>query len=243
MAEQHPHAEPESLRESHALGEQRAALAESRETLGEMTRFLVLTAVMIGAILVVVLARPYIFGKMVPALMGDFYQPSTQAIEKPLDEEVGPSLEVIELEDTGSESVEEAAPAEGEPVDTESSEVEPAAGNGTTQDSDSAVVEETSPAETVDESNAIEETTAPATIDGEADSQAADPAPESAAPESAQPVQEATQHVVSRGESLIRIAEAYGVSVNDLAALNGLIDINRIREGDVLVIPQPAPGE
>jgi LysM repeat protein len=42
---------------------------------------------------------------------------------------------------------------------------------------------------------------------------------------------------------MIRIAEAYGVSVNDLAALNGLIDINRIREGDVLVIPQPAPGE
>jgi len=44
-------------------------------------------------------------------------------------------------------------------------------------------------------------------------------------------------HVVQRGENLFRIALRYGVTVNALAAANGLSDASRIYAGQRLVIP------
>ncbi|WP_167758903.1 polysaccharide deacetylase family protein [Thermaerobacter sp. FW80] len=51
-----------------------------------------------------------------------------------------------------------------------------------------------------------------------------------------------TVHVVQRGETLYRIARRYGVSVQELARLNGLDDPARIRAGQRLRIPAGAPG-
>ncbi len=46
-------------------------------------------------------------------------------------------------------------------------------------------------------------------------------------------------HVVRPGETLYSLARRYGVSVEALAALNGLSDPNRIQAGQRLVIPRP----
>jgi LysM repeat protein len=52
-------------------------------------------------------------------------------------------------------------------------------------------------------------------------------------------------HIVQRGENLFRIALRYGVSVNQLAAVNGIVNTGRIYVGQRLVIPgygaAPAP--
>jgi len=48
-------------------------------------------------------------------------------------------------------------------------------------------------------------------------------------------------HVIGAGEALSAIAVRYGVSVEDLAAANGIEDPNVIQEGQKLVIPGPTP--
>lgn len=53
-----------------------------------------------------------------------------------------------------------------------------------------------------------------------------------------------TTHVVQRGETLFRIAQNYGVTVEDIARINGLVNPSNIKVGERLVIPlesQPAP--
>ncbi len=56
---------------------------------------------------------------------------------------------------------------------------------------------------------------------------------------------EATTHVVGTGESLGAIARKYGLSVQDLAAANGITDPNNVWAGSLLRVaaaPPPAPG-
>ena len=53
----------------------------------------------------------------------------------------------------------------------------------------------------------------------------------------APPAQAETEHVVQPGETLFRIAQAYGVTVDDIVAANGLTDRNVIHVGQRLVIP------
>jgi len=53
----------------------------------------------------------------------------------------------------------------------------------------------------------------------------------------APPAQAETEHVVQPGETLFRIAQAYGVTVDDIVAANGLADRNVIHVGQRLVIP------
>jgi cell wall-associated NlpC family hydrolase/LysM repeat protein len=60
------------------------------------------------------------------------------------------------------------------------------------------------------------------------------PAPPAAA-------QGASVHVVQPGQTLYRIALRYGVTVDALAAANGIADPARIRAGQVLRIPLPRP--
>lgn len=48
-------------------------------------------------------------------------------------------------------------------------------------------------------------------------------------------------HVIQPGEALSAIALRYGVSVEDLAAANGIEDPNVIQQGQKLVIPGPTP--
>jgi len=44
-------------------------------------------------------------------------------------------------------------------------------------------------------------------------------------------------YVVQAGDNLQAIANRLGVDINDLAALNGILDRNQIAEGSVLVVP------
>ncbi len=46
-----------------------------------------------------------------------------------------------------------------------------------------------------------------------------------------------TTHVIQLGENLFRISLRYGVSMNAIAARNGIADVRRIYAGDVLCIP------
>src|SRR5437899_470863 len=46
------------------------------------------------------------------------------------------------------------------------------------------------------------------------------------------------RHRVERGESLYRIAKAYGVSPEELARVNGIEDTGRIDVGQVIVVPR-----
>ncbi|MBE2184061.1 MAG: LysM peptidoglycan-binding domain-containing protein, partial [Anaerolineae bacterium] len=46
-----------------------------------------------------------------------------------------------------------------------------------------------------------------------------------------------TLHVVQRGENLYRIAQTYGVTVDDLVRLNGLTDPGSIDIGQRLLVP------
>jgi murein DD-endopeptidase MepM/ murein hydrolase activator NlpD len=46
-----------------------------------------------------------------------------------------------------------------------------------------------------------------------------------------------TIHVVQRGETLFRIARQYGLTVNDLARLNSITDLNTIQVGQRLLVP------
>lgn len=48
-------------------------------------------------------------------------------------------------------------------------------------------------------------------------------------------------HTVQRGETLFRIATGYGVTVNDVAAANNLLDPTRIFAGQQLIIPDVEP--
>lgn len=54
---------------------------------------------------------------------------------------------------------------------------------------------------------------------------------------SPQPVASNTIHRIARGETLWRIAQNYGVSLEDLQALNGIEDASRIITGTDLIIP------
>lgn len=56
---------------------------------------------------------------------------------------------------------------------------------------------------------------------------------------------EATTHVVGAGESLSDIASRYGLSIDELAAANGITDVNNVWAGSLLRVatePPPPPG-
>jgi lysozyme len=46
-------------------------------------------------------------------------------------------------------------------------------------------------------------------------------------------------HTVAQGESLLAIASRYGVTLDELAAANGITNANRVFVGQVLTIPPP----
>jgi LysM repeat protein len=54
-----------------------------------------------------------------------------------------------------------------------------------------------------------------------------------------QPKQEQKKHVVQQGESLSIIAKKYNVTVEALAKLNNITDVNFIVVGQELLIPEP----
>ena len=49
-------------------------------------------------------------------------------------------------------------------------------------------------------------------------------------------------HIVQRGETLLEIADLYGVDIADIQTLNPeIVDINRIFRGQEILIPGDAP--
>lgn len=79
------------------------------------------------------------------------------------------------------------------------------------------------------------------TIPGQSDGAAA-PAPPAA---SSSGDGEASTHIVASGESLASIAKRYGLTVQELAAANGITDVNRVLAGALLRVastPPPPPG-
>jgi len=68
-------------------------------------------------------------------------------------------------------------------------------------------------------------------------------APEQAAPETGQGglgvKVEGLRHEVQVGETLFQLAELYGVSVQEIAAANHLVNPLQVQAGMVLIIPQP----
>lgn len=58
-------------------------------------------------------------------------------------------------------------------------------------------------------------------------------------PQAGTPEMTTISYVIQRGDTLGLIAQRYGVTVEELAALNNIEDINRIEVGDTLLIPQP----
>ncbi len=72
---------------------------------------------------------------------------------------------------------------------------------------------------------------------------AAPPAPPSAPPAPpASPWGYPVHHVVQWGENLTRIARRYGTTVWAIAQANGILNVNYIRAGQILLIPVSGPG-
>lgn len=46
------------------------------------------------------------------------------------------------------------------------------------------------------------------------------------------------KHTVKKGDTLSKIGAKYGVSVPELAKTNGIINVNMIKVGQVLIIPE-----
>lgn len=67
--------------------------------------------------------------------------------------------------------------------------------------------------------------------------------PATTAPEpTAAPPAGETVHVVQPGETLFRISQRYGVSVEAIAAANNIADVNRLSAGQQLIIPSSDAG-
>lgn len=47
------------------------------------------------------------------------------------------------------------------------------------------------------------------------------------------------RHTVQEGETIVQIADTYGVTAESLAAANHLVSIQQVRPGTILVIPAP----
>lgn len=152
---------------------------------GELIKFGILALVMLGAVVVVALARPLIFGHIVPAIMGEgieqeMVRPLPPAAEETSDEEASP------LPAAESERM-EAYPSH----DT----FMPAVGGS----------DESYPAPALEE-NEVETAV--------------------------------IQHTVRPNDNLTKIAEQYGVTIQQIIALNNIPNPNRIEAGTVLRIPQ-----
>lgn len=78
-----------------------------------------------------------------------------------------------------------------------------------------------------------------------------EPAPDEATPVPTEPVAEPTtpaptqeqSYTIVANDTLFSIAQRYGVSVEELAARNGIVSVDRIEVGQVLVIPVPGATE
>ena len=85
-------------------------------TQGELLKFGIAAVVLLFTVLIIALLRPLIFGKIVPAVLGEG-QPAAPLVNTEAEAEtIKPDVDVTEEEE--SEAVEENEPAEGDAADT-----------------------------------------------------------------------------------------------------------------------------
>ena len=193
-------------------------VVEEPSPAGEMLRFFALVIVLGVVVLVVAAVRPLIFGRIVPAVMGE-------GIVAPATEPAGTDGQ------EGAEPPEES-PDEGEPANEETTGAASNTDEETTPEENTAGEAESS-APAGEEMTGESEVEAPGEATNEGD------AGETAENETATP----TLHTIQQGETLQSIAGRYGITLQELIAANNLPNPDYIRIGDKLVIPQAEGGE
>ncbi len=126
----------------------------------EWIKFGVLAAILLGVVLIVAALRPFIFNKVVPAVMGESM---TQPLDANDAENAYPIMIPVVTDSPGGETIPDETPVE-EPSSTESSEPLPEEAAYPAPEpevGEEAVVEE----EVVDEAQTVEEETAVSTFD------------------------------------------------------------------------------
>ena len=165
-------------------------VVQEEERRGELIKFVILVIVMLGTILVIALLRPYIFGQVVPSILGE-----GQAI--PAD--VPDTTDTPETDENGT---------------------------GTGGQMDETAGEETG--EETDETSA----------EGANENTTAEPT-EPEKPEDFPTAVPARTHTVQAGETLIKIARQYDVTVDTIVETNNIPNPDRVAVGTVLIIPDP----
>lgn len=211
--EETPAAETAVTNEPVAADEAPAAPSETR---GELIKFAILALVLLGAVLVVALARPLIFGHIVPAIMGE-----QEAVPQPLPVEEMPA-------DADVAEPDEAYPLDAE--DSEATEAYPAPGH------DGFIPAVGGPSE----AEPYPAPTEAEPVEAEAE---AYPAPADDAVGVEREETAVITHTVQANENLTRIAEIYGVSVETIIEFNNIRNPNRIDAGTVLQIPVDGDGQ
>ncbi len=188
-------------------------VVEEPSPAGEMLRFFALVIILGVVVLVVAAVRPLIFGRIVPAVMGEGITVPTAEPAAPDDQEGVETPE--ESTDAGEPDNEETTGAAGS-TDEEPPPEENTAGEAETSAPAGEEMTGEGEAETPEE----------ATNEGDAG--------ETAESETATP----TTHTIQQGETLQSIAGQYGITLQQLIAANNLPNPDYIRIGDKLVIPQ-----
>lgn len=182
----------------------------------EWISFGILVAVLVITMLVVAVSRPLIFGRIVPAIIGDSSPRYEQAAPAPQVEE--PAEEAAPAEEPSEEPAAETTPEETAPEAP--SEAEPAPENTET------VEEEPAATETENTPTTTTETEAPPTTSSTADEPAAG--------------DNSFTYTVRAGDTLYQIARRFGTTSEDIIAatdgLNSLDDV--IVPGMEIVIPR-----
>lgn len=202
-------------------------------SLAEWIKFAILVVFIIATLLIISLLRPWIFGQIVPAVLGDGSTNGEMIDPAPAESESGPPTP--EPVDEQSE-----APADGYPA-PEDDETAPATDEEEGSEPASPAVEEeiTEPPSDPEPAQAETPSEGEADLSDPASSPSAEPPAADAQPDEATSADGIT-HVVLRGDTLYEIAQRYGVTVEEILEANPEVDdLNNIRIGQSLAIPTP----
>ncbi|MDJ0754222.1 MAG: LysM peptidoglycan-binding domain-containing protein [Ardenticatenaceae bacterium] len=200
-------------------------------SLAEWIKFAILVVFIIATLLIISLLRPWIFGQVVPAVLGNGATNGEMIDPAPAENESEPPEPV----DNQSEAPAEAYPGpegdETSPATDEEEGSEPASPAAEEEITEPPSDPEPAQAETPSESEA--DLSDPASSPS-AEEPAADAQPDET------PSEDGITHVVLRGDTLYEIAQRYGVTVEEILEANPDVDdLNNIRVGQSLAIPTP----
>ncbi len=216
---------------------------------GEMLPFLILVIILLGTIGVVAWARPLIFGKIVPAVMGEGMEDSAEVDEsvdtpRDSDAEEGEDVDGADEEDPDSDEEEMSENDEDGDMESEDGDMESEDGTDVDQDEgEDGEPESDGDSETVNEDGDGDEAegeTAVSEDDAESETVASEEEAETEEKDTAlsESETEGETHRIRQGETLRSIAEQYGVTVPELIQANNIANPDYIKVGDELIIPE-----